>query len=134
MPDLRRARLILAGILGTFAVVRVVLTLSPESDFDVAGHNVHHLFTGVLLIVLGGVPLALFADRSRWTDAACVAFGCGLALVLDEWVYLIATDGSNASYLLPVSFRGSLLMVGLVCAYILLLLRRRTPRDPDRSP
>jgi hypothetical protein len=114
---------ILASLVGTFAVVRVALGLSPNSDFDVAGHNVHHLFTGLLLIVAGGVPLAIHHARSRWMTAACVTFGCGLALALDEWVYLIVTDGSNASYLLPVSFRGGAVMVGLAAAYILWLVR-----------
>lgn len=36
-------------------------------------------------------------------------------------VYLIATDGSNASYLLPVSLRGGILMVALAALYVLVL-------------
>jgi hypothetical protein len=44
-----------------------------------------------------------------------------LALALDEWVYLIATDGSNASYLLPVSLKGGIVMVGLAAVYIAVL-------------
>ena len=95
--------------------------MSPDSDFDVAGYNIHHLFTGLLLITLGGVPLALFSGRSLLLDIASVAFGAGLALALDEWVYLIATDGSNASYLLPVSLKGGLLMIGLAVLYVLIL-------------
>jgi hypothetical protein len=88
---------------------------------DVAGYNIHHLFTGLLLITAGGVPLALFPGRSLLLDIATVAFGAGLALALDEWVYLIATDGSNASYLLPVSLKGGVLMVGLAALYVLIL-------------
>ena len=45
-------------------------------------------------------------------------FGAGLALSLDEVVYLIATDGSNASYLLPVSFWGGVVVVGLGVAWV----------------
>ena len=41
------------------------------------------------------------------------ALGVGLALVLDEWVYLITTRGTNADYLLPISFRGGLVMIAL---------------------
>ncbi len=98
-----------------------MLTSSPNSDFDVAGYNIHHLFTGLLLITAGGIPLALLPGRSLALDAASVAFGAGLALALDEWVYLIATDGSNASYLLPVSLKGGILMVGLAALYIAVL-------------
>lgn len=119
--DYRRTKLILASLLVTFIVTRVMLTSSPNSDFDVAGYNIHHLFTGLLLITAGGIPLALFNRNSFALDVASVAFGSGLALALDEWVYLIATDGSNASYLLPVSLKGGILMVGLAALYIAVL-------------
>ena len=117
----RRARLLLASLLVTFIVIRATLTTSPNSDFDVAGYNIHHLFTGLLLITAGGIPLALFNRQSFALDVASVAFGSGLALALDEWVYLIVTDGSNASYLLPVSLKGGILMVGLAALYIAVL-------------
>lgn len=125
----RRARIVLAALIVTFVVTRVMLTMSPNSDFDVAGYNIHHLFTGLLLITAGGIPLALFPGRSHILDGAAAAFGAGLALALDEWVYLIATDGSNASYLLPVSLKGGVLMVGLAVLYIVALYfasRRKT--------
>jgi hypothetical protein len=114
----RRAVIIVVSIVVTFAVVRAMLHWSPDSDFDVAGYNIHHLFTGLLLVVGGGIPLALFPGKSRILDAAAVAFGAGLALALDEWVYLITTDGTNASYLLPISLWGGIVMVALAVAYI----------------
>ena len=119
--DTRRAKIVVAVLITTFIITRSLLWMSPNSDFDVAGHNVHHLFIGLLLITAGGVPLALFPGRSLLLDIASIAFGAGLALALDEWVYLIATDGSNASYLLPVSLKGGVLMVGLAAVYILVL-------------
>lgn len=121
MSDRRRARLILASVLLTFVAVRLALCRSPDSDFDLAGYNVHHLFAGVALMTVGGIPLILRAGRSRWLDAACGVFGAGLALALDEVVYLIATDGSNASYLLPVSFWGGVIVVGLGVVWVLVV-------------
>jgi hypothetical protein len=117
----RRAKIIAATLIATFVVVRLLLWRSPNSDFDVAGFNIHHLFTGLLLITAGGIPLVLFPGGSLVLDIASIAFGVGLALSLDEWVYLIATDGSNASYLLPVSLKGGALMVGLAAVYIFVL-------------
>jgi hypothetical protein len=119
MTDRRRAKLVLGSLLLTFTVVRLALWISPDSDFDIAGYNVHHLFTGLLLAAASGIPLALRPGRSRGLDTACVVFGAGLALSLDEVVYLIATDGSNASYLLPVSFWGGVIVVGLGVAWVL---------------
>jgi hypothetical protein len=121
MSDRRRARLILASLLLTFAVIRLAMWRSPDSDFDLAGYNIHHLFTGVLLATAAAIPLILRPGRSRGLDVACVLFGAGLSLVLDEVVYLIATDGSNASYLLPVSFWGAVVVVGSGAAWIALV-------------
>jgi hypothetical protein len=118
MTDRRRAKLVLGSLLATFVIVRLAMWRSPEADFNIAGHNVHHVFTGVLLAALTGIPLALRPGRWRGMDAACLGFGVGLALSLDEVVYLIATDGSNASYLLPVSFWGGVIVVGAGAAWV----------------
>lgn len=131
--NLRRARLLLLSLLVTFALLRLWLHNFPNTDLNVGAYNIHHLFTGVLLIMLGGVPLALWQGRSRWLDAAALVFGVRLSLALDEWVYLIATDGTNAAYLLPISFWGGAVMTGLACGYVLLLvflsaIRNRTSK------
>jgi hypothetical protein len=125
----RNAILLIGAVLVTFAALRISLHLSPDSDFDVAGYNVHHLFTGLLLITAGGVPLAVFRGSTRRLDLCLIVFGAGLAMALDEWVYLIATDGSNASYLLPVSFWGGIAVVGLACAYAVGLAAGRRRRE-----
>ena len=113
----RNALLLIASIALTFSVLRVLLHQSPNSDFNVGQYNIHHLFTGLLLITAGGVQLAVFRGSTRRLDLARIIFGAGLGMALDEWVYLIVTDGSNASYLLPVSFWGGVAAVGLACAY-----------------
>ena len=119
--DTRRARIIVATMVGTFVVIRVLLHRSPDSDFDVLGYNIHHLFTGLLMVTAGGLPLVLFPQRTLPLDIAAVVFAAGLSLALDEWVYLIATDGTNASYLLPVSLRGGIVMISLATLYVAVL-------------
>ncbi len=54
-------------------------------------------------------------------------FGVGLALALDEWLYLIVTDGTNASYLLPVSFWGGFAAVVMAMLYAWVVSRRWRP-------
>lgn len=51
----------------------------------------------------------------------------GPALPLDEWVYLIATDGTNGAYVQPLSLVSGALMVGLACGYALALGCRPAP-------
>jgi len=110
--------LVLSGSMAvTFSVMRVYLHASPNSDFNVAGYNIHHLFTGLILLTLGGIPAVILPPAHRLARLSIALFGIGLALALDEWLYLIVTDGSNASYLLPVSFWGGLVAVALAIVY-----------------
>jgi hypothetical protein len=115
----RRAWLMLAALIGTFVFFRVYLTLSPNTNLDIGPYNIHHLYVGLLLVVAAGIPLALFQGNGRALDVVAAAFGVGLSMALDEWVYLIATDGSDAAYLSPVSLWGGAVMIGLACLYIL---------------
>jgi hypothetical protein len=121
MMDKRRAKLLMLSVVITFVVIRIYLYFSPDADFNVGPYNVHHLFTGLLLVTFCGIAVILFEGRSRILDVATVGFGVGLSLALDEWVYLITTDGSNASYLLPISFWGGVVMITLCCLYIAIL-------------
>lgn len=122
----------LAAFVTTFVGMRTWLWVTPNADFDIAGYNIHHLFTGVLLLVGSMLPLALGAAAGRPATLATLVAGGGLSLVVDEWVYLIATDGTNASYLLPVSFWGGVVMHALVVAVVLAL--GRTPFNRERRP
>jgi hypothetical protein len=128
-----RAPLVLAALIVTFVVTRVVLHASPHSNFDVGGYNVHHLFMGVLLLLIGGVPLVVRSERTKLLDACALVFGAGLALCLDEWVYLIATDGTDESYLLPVSLWGGVVMVALGACYIVAVWLWRGKRKNSKS-
>jgi hypothetical protein len=119
--DKRRAILLVLSLVVTFAFLRLYLYFSPDSDFNVGPYNIHHLFTGLLLITFCGIAVILFKGRTRVLDAATIGFGIGLSLALDEWVYLITTGGSNASYLLPISFWGGVVMISLACVYIAIL-------------
>jgi len=120
MPSINktRAKILLSSLVVTFVVIRVWLFFYPNADFNVAGYNIHHLYTGLILVTIGGIPLILFSNPGRILNLATAIFGIGLSLALDEWVYLIATDGSNMSYLLSVSLWGGVFLVGLTCLYI----------------
>lgn len=127
----RRAFLLAGSMVATVLLLRFSLWVSPNADFNIGSYNIHHLFTGLLFITLGALPLVLFQGNSRWLDVSVLALGAGLGMALDEWVYLIATDGSNASYLLPVSFWGAVSAVGLTLAYFGILLWLRIRQETE---
>ena len=127
----RRGWILALSLAVTFIVMRVSMALRPDADFNVAGHNIHHLFTGLLILTACGVPLVIGVRRVRLGDWLTAGFGMGLGLALDEWVYLIATDGSNASYLLPISFWGGLIVVGVAVLYAVLLAQKSNDQPND---
>jgi hypothetical protein len=113
---------VLAALVGTFAILRASLYFAPDTDLNVGAYNVHHLFTGLLLVAAGGIVAVVLEGGGRALDVATAVFGIGLGMALDEWVYLIATDGTNASYLLPVSLWGGAIMVGAACVLVVTLM------------
>ena len=117
----KRTLIILTALIGTFLTLRGYLFLYPDSDFNIAGYNIHHLYSGIVIMMIGGIPLAIFQGSGRLLDLAAALFGVGLSMALDEWVYLVVTDGSNTSYLLPVSFWGGMIMVASASVYTVFL-------------
>ncbi len=115
----KRAWLVLLSLVVTFVGLRVWLHIYPNTDLNIGSYNIHHLYTGILFVVFCGIPLVLLSIDNRLMDLLSIGFGAGLGMVLDEWVYLIATDGSNASYLLPVSLYGGIIFIALVAIYII---------------
>ena len=121
-PPLRTLLLVLLPLLATFIGQRLYLHLiNPNSDLFIAGYNVHHLFVGALLAIPAAFVIAFVAEASiiRWI--ALVALGVGSAMVLDQIVFLITTDGSNASYLRPISLWGAIILVALAVGLLLVL-------------
>lgn len=113
----KRTALVLGSLLVTFVILRIYLQLFPGTNLDIGSYNIHHLYTGLVLLTIGGLPIIFFHGDNRILDIASITFGSGLSMALDEWVYLIATDGSDSSYLLPVSFWGAVIIIGLTLGY-----------------
>lgn len=122
IPYKRRAVLIIFSLISTFVILRLFLHISPDTDFDIGGYNIHHIYTGLVLITIFGLPLCLLGGRSRLLDISALGFGSGLSMALDELVYIIVTDGSNSAYLLPVSLWGGVFMVSAAVLWTLVIL------------
>ncbi|TDI75748.1 MAG: hypothetical protein E2O84_03875 [Bacteroidetes bacterium] len=114
----------LMSMLGTVLLTRVVLHKFPDLNFVVGGFNIHHLYTGAALLIGSGLPLILRSPGGRQRWVLTTAFGIGLALVLDEWIYLIMTDGSDAAYLSLPSLAGAILLTGITAVYMVILAWR----------
>lgn len=114
--------LILVPLLLTEVGQRLYLHLvNPDADVFIAGYNVHHLYSGVLLEIPAAFVLAFGVQVPAVRAGALVALGVGSAMVLDQVIFLITTDGSNRSYLTPISLWGAVVLEGLAVVLLLAL-------------
>ena len=118
--------LILVPMLATVFSLRLYLHLVHVRHIYPGGYLVHHLFVGVLILVPAALLLA-FGTRHR--VLARVGLGVGTGLILDEVVYLVATQASDADYVSRVSLVGSFALVSLAVIFLLVLYALH--RDED---
>ena len=114
MTPKQKIILFITVLIATLFVVRIFLFTLPFSNLNLGPYNIHHLFLGAFLLVIAVVFLNLGISNKP----IIVLTGVASALVIDEIIYLIATDGSDLAYLTPVSFWGAVtltLVVLLTC-------------------
>lgn len=99
-------------------VLRAYLHRYPDTDLIIAGREVHHLFTGLLFVLVPAWLLAYGLTGSA-RDLALVTLGAGSGTVLDELVFLIWTAGTNQDYVGKTSVRGA---VGATAVAVVVLL------------
>ena len=125
LPARQTLLLILLPMLATVFSLRLYLHLVHVRHIYPGGYLVHHLFVGVLILVPAAFLLA-FGTRHR---VARVGLGVGTGLILDEVVYLVATQASDADYVSRVSLVGSLILVSLAVILLLGLYARHRDKD-----
>ena len=120
---------ILGPMLLTFLIQRTALHFfsHPGMHVYLGGFRVHHLFTGAL-IQSSSAFLIAFGVRPRFRPLALAALGIGSAMVLDEIIYLVFTDGSNEAYRGRVSFLGAAALITLAAAFLVALYARARRR------
>ncbi|GAA1943687.1 hypothetical protein GCM10009738_16430 [Kitasatospora viridis] len=113
----------LLAFLLTFLVTRGITRLiragrGPFRDnVTPGGVHIHHAVPGVLLMVAGGFALAAIPGTGAAKIAACMVFGVGTGLVLDEFALIIHladvywTDEGRASVEAITLTTAALLMV-----------------------
>lgn len=128
VPRGQTLALILLPMVATVVIVRLYLHSVEEiQHLYVQGHIFYHLFSGILLVIPAAFVVAFEPRRRRTAQLARAVLGVGSGLVLDEVVFLVATDRTAEEYVTPLSLGGSAALVSL--AVILLLVIYRLIRE-----
>ena len=114
-----RIKIFISSLLLTTSLLRIFLILFPATNLNFGKYNIHHLFIGAFLVVVALV----FFILDIVNNIVIVLAGFSSALVLDEIVYLIATDGSDKAYLTPISLWGAIILTAIVLIFTVFLYR-----------
>lgn len=109
-------------IVSTFVALRVFLDDYPGAGIYLGDFHLHHIYAGIILMLLFGIPLMLSGRINTSGYFAVAGFGIGAGLTLDELIYLAATSGVNGFYPSAVSFWGGVFLISFFVSYILLLV------------
>lgn len=110
-------------MLATFASQRLYLHLVGVHHVRANGFIIHHLFFGVMLVLPAAFLLAFTSRHRMVAILARVGLGVGSAMVLDEVVYLVATQASDGDYVSPLSLWGAVIFMSLGVLLLLGLFR-----------
>ena len=117
----KRLIIFISSLLITLVLLRISLLFSPSTNLYIFRYSIHHLFIGAFLIVIL-VVLFIFEIMNKFT---IILAGISSALVLDEIVYLITTDGSDISYLSSVSLFGAIILTGIILILTIVLYNQQ---------
>jgi hypothetical protein len=129
----RTLLLILVPMWLTFAGMRLWLHLiNRHTEVVLFGHDIHHLYSGAVVLLAATFMASFGLPARRWRHLTPILQGVGGAMVLDQIVFLIATDGTNDSYVLPLSFWGGMAFM-LSASVFLAALTTCARRAADRT-
>jgi hypothetical protein len=126
-----RRGLVLAwfGFTATFALLRLLtwaihVHVAGLGNVSAGGVHLHHYLWGLLILIAVGA-FALVDVAARWRQWLGLAFGIGLALVIDEAALLIALRDVYWDDTGTVSVGIALIVIG-VCGSVLAFTRSPT--------
>ena len=105
------------------SLARLYLYAWPEGGgVTLFGAHLHHLMTGVILVVIGGIPAVLVRSNTPIHAVSVCVFGFGLGLALDEWVLMLVREQAReTAYLSRISLTGALVLLSVATGYALLI-------------
>ena len=115
---------LLISLIGSVTVTRLHLHIFGVRHVYIRGHIFRHLFMGTLLVIPAGFTLAFGLHHAWSMIITLIIFGIGSGLILDEIVYLMATNRTDSDYLSTPSLKGALWfsVIGIITLLLIYLL------------
>ena len=112
-----RIKIFVTSLILTLSIIRIFLFFFPSTNLNLGKYNIHHLFVGAFLVVIA----LIFFILNVVNNFIVVLAGISSALILDEIIYLVATDGSDTSYLTAISLWGAIISTAIILLFTIIL-------------
>ena len=106
----QKISIFISSLILTIITLRFFLSIFPSANLNISRYNIHHLYVGSFLVIVASI----FFITNIINNFVIALAGFGSALVLDEIIYLIATDGSDSAYLTAISLYGAIILTAII--------------------
>ncbi|HLC70484.1 MAG TPA: hypothetical protein VJI32_00625 [Candidatus Nanoarchaeia archaeon] len=119
----KKIHLFTIALVLTFIITRIYLWLFPHANFNLGPYNIHHLYVGAVLLILTVIMMVAGVSNR----IIIILAGISSALILDQLVFLTATDGADLTYLGRTSLWGAVTAVlgAVLLAQVIYWWRKR---------
>ncbi len=120
--------LFIGFLIGGLVFPRIIVFLFPGLSAVLFGFEVHHLYWGVLLIIIFLLPLIFLwyfrSNRSSFFVINFIFVGFGIGLVIDEFVFLVLGGTSDSDYWQNITLIYTIFFLTITLGCILFLYWR----------
>ncbi len=117
----------ITAILITIFLSRILVWLIQERSLYLFGFEIHHFYLGVLLVMLAGFS-RFFSKNKKLNKIDLIGFGIGNGLILDQFIFILFTNGNHTEYFSRFSILGSLGLIILVVVIYYFIFCKETKK------
>ena len=92
----------------TVIAIRFGIFLFPNKDLIISGIEIHHIWIGLIILVLG----CFIKNKLK-----IVAIAIGLGLVADEFIFMLLCNGQNEEYWSHYSISGACILALVILIF-----------------
>lgn len=131
--------LALVAFVLTFITTRIITRLirsgrGPFKNVSAGGVHVHHVVPGIIAVLIGGLLGFATSLDGPLRLVGAVIFGCGAALVLDEFAMILHLDDVYWEQEGRLSADAVLIAVAVMAVALLLAAPQDPPGPPESDP
>lgn len=106
----------------TIVFFRILVFFVGEKSLFITGREIHHFYLGVILVMICGI-LFFFSKLKKIKKYSLIFFAVGVGAIVDEFTYILFTNGTHTDYSSPISYIGVIILSILIILLLALNMK-----------